>query len=315
LGRNSRDTVSFFRGQRGVALVNKIARARPLLLVTGKSVAKRRFFEKKLDFFWIFFLSIGGKRNPNFSGLATSGQVKTSYGCFRSGHIAISEFSGGLMTDSGVNKDEGLGDETSLSLLVRLREQDQHAWERMVSLYSPLILRWCRRVGLTDDDAADVGQDVFLAVYRKIGVFHRDQEGDSFRGWLRKITRNQVFEFLRQRGAGQARGGDFAKQVFDKLPAAPMDGQDADERAVLYRRAIDLIRNDYEPRNWLAFWHVVVAGESVEEVARDLAMTPNAVYLCKSRILRRIRHEFSELIEPSATPEPSTAADDAEKRP
>ncbi len=33
-------------------------------------------------------------------------------------------------------------------------------------------------------------------------------------------------------------------------------------------------------------------------MARDLGMTVNAVYLAKSRVLRRFREEFADLVEP-----------------
>ena len=53
---------------------------------------------------------------------------------------------------------------TSRSLLDKLRADDAAAWERLVSLYAPLVLYWCRRLGLQETDAADVFQEVFLAV-------------------------------------------------------------------------------------------------------------------------------------------------------
>jgi RNA polymerase sigma-70 factor (ECF subfamily) len=42
---------------------------------------------------------------------------------------------------------------------------------------------------------------------------------------------------------------------------------------------------------------VVAGGESPAEVARDLGMTPNAVYLAKSHTLRRLREEFGDLLD------------------
>jgi RNA polymerase sigma-70 factor, ECF subfamily len=42
---------------------------------------------------------------------------------------------------------------------------------------------------------------------------------------------------------------------------------------------------------------VVVAGSHPSDVAKDLGMTVNAVYVAKSHILRRIREEFAEFVE------------------
>src|SRR5437588_9992509 len=87
---------------------------------------------------------------------------------------------------------------TSPSLLDRVKAGDAAAWERLVTLYAPLVFHWCRRWGLRDEDAADVFQDVFQSVAAHIATFHRDRRGDTFRGWLRTITRNKVHDYYRR---------------------------------------------------------------------------------------------------------------------
>src|SRR5262245_1478691 len=53
-------------------------------------------------------------------------------------------------------------DTTSVSLLERLRRPGAHeAWARFVHLYTPLLYYWARRLGLREEDAADLVQDVF----------------------------------------------------------------------------------------------------------------------------------------------------------
>jgi RNA polymerase sigma-70 factor (ECF subfamily) len=43
------------------------------------------------------------------------------------------------------------------------------------------------------------------------------------------------------------------------------------------------------------FWRVTVDGEATAEVARDLSVSPSAVRLAKSRILRRLREELGDI--------------------
>jgi hypothetical protein len=46
---------------------------------------------------------------------------------------------------------------TPTSLLERLSQPvEPQAWDRFVSLYTPLIYAWGRHVGLQDQDAADL---------------------------------------------------------------------------------------------------------------------------------------------------------------
>ena len=66
------------------------------------------------------------------------------------------------------------------------------------------MYHWCRRCALTPEDTADVFQEVFRAVALHIADFRRDREGDTFRGWLRTITRNKVAD-ARARGSSRAR--------------------------------------------------------------------------------------------------------------
>src|SRR5262245_5033284 len=81
---------------------------------------------------------------------------------------------------------------TSLTLVDRVRTRDEDAWKRLVGLYSPLVLYWCGRWGVRGEDARDVVQEVFQAVAAGIADFRRDRPGDTFRGWLRGVTRNKV---------------------------------------------------------------------------------------------------------------------------
>jgi DNA-directed RNA polymerase specialized sigma24 family protein len=76
--------------------------------------------------------------------------------------------------------------------LGRARAGQQEAWQRLVDLYGPVVYRWCRGWGLGQEDAADVVQEVFVAVSSHIKEFHRDRPEDTFGGWLRTIAHNKV---------------------------------------------------------------------------------------------------------------------------
>jgi RNA polymerase sigma-70 factor (ECF subfamily) len=206
------------------------------------------------------------------------------------------------VTDASVHTGESPS--TSLGLLERAKALDQAAWERLVSLYSPLVYRWCRQAGLQSADAADVGQEVFRSVARKIADFRREREGDTFRGWLRTITRNKIRDsFRRKRTEVAGVGGSEAQAHLLQVQAGAWDkddrsGDDGD-RKILYRRVIELVHQEFAERTWQAFWRVAVEEQPPAEVARALGMSVNAVYLAKSRVLRRLREDFAVLMEES----------------
>ena len=117
------------------------------------------------------------------------------------------------------------GQTTPLSLLQRARANDQQAWTRLVALYRPLVLFWCRQARCPATEIEDVAQEVFAAAATGLADFHHDQPGDTFRGWLRGITRNQaLLHFRRTQGRpGEVRAWQDELTMLDQvLPARPL---------------------------------------------------------------------------------------------
>jgi RNA polymerase sigma-70 factor (ECF subfamily) len=179
-----------------------------------------------------------------------------------------------------------------------VRADDPAAWDRLVELYAPLVYHWCRRWSLQDQDAADIFQEVFQSVARSIRDFRKERSGDTFRGWLRTITRNKVLDlFRRRRREPVGEGGTSAQRRFTQLPSEiPSLDEESDSHAEqsLLLRALESIRSDFEERTWQAFWKTAVEGQPARDVADDLAMTPGAVRVAKSRVLHRLRRQLGD---------------------
>jgi len=200
------------------------------------------------------------------------------------------------------NGDQKSSSATSRSWLARLRLDEPAAWERLVKLYAPLVFRWCRNSGLRDADIADIFQNVFQAVLLNFGSFRKDREGDTFRGWLRRITQNKLRDHFRRLGKEvQGVGGSSAQNRLAQIPSPqpqpevipqPEEGEQG-----LFARALELIRGEFEERTWLAFWRTTVEGRAPIDVGEDLGMTAGAVRVAKSRVLRRLREELGDLTE------------------
>ncbi len=191
------------------------------------------------------------------------------------------------------------GPVTSLSLLRRARDNEPDAWSRLVHLYRPLVLYWCGRGGVRGGDADDVAQEVLHAASASIGKFRREQPGDSFRGWLRGITRNCILlYFRRSRDRPLAVGGSDALLRLQEIPQplSDLDEDPPEEVRSLYHRALELVRSEFEDRTWSAFWLTAVEGRSPVAVAPELGVTPAAVRQSKSRVLRRLKQEVGDLI-------------------
>jgi RNA polymerase sigma-70 factor (ECF subfamily) len=199
-------------------------------------------------------------------------------------------------------------DATSTTLLDQAKAGDSSAWDRLAFVYTPLVVWWCQRQGIgAPQDVEDVTQEVLAAVAGRLGDFTRSESG-SFRRWLYTITRHKTADYFRRRGSDAAVGGSDARVRLEQLPAAADSdsGSSEDgvsERAILVRRALELVRPDFQERTWEAAWQVTVDEQRPADVAAALGMTVAAVHTAKSRVLRRLRALLADLLdEPPAAP-------------
>jgi len=193
---------------------------------------------------------------------------------------------------------------TSLTLLGRLQVVgDSAAWDRLFDLYQPWLVIWIKKYGVQDSDADDVAQEVLLTVSKGLKTFDHNGRIGAFRTWLRSILVNRLRNFWRTR---------------DRKPEAQKDSEmdrrlslledSSSEMSLLWNRQHDLhilhqLLNLVEPQfskvSWKAFLRVAINGEPPAIVAREMDISLNAVFIAKSRVLKRLRHEATGLVDSS----------------
>jgi RNA polymerase sigma-70 factor (ECF subfamily) len=185
---------------------------------------------------------------------------------------------------------------TSFSLLRRLQQPAaEEAWARFVRLYTPLLYHWARGVHLPASEASDLVQDVLTLLVQKLPEFTYDQT-KSFRGWLRTVTLNKWRENQRRRTVPVEPGRQDELANLPS-PASAAVFEEAEYQKYLVHRALELMQAEFQPPTWKACWACVVEGRPAAAVAGELGMTLNAVYLAKSRVLRRLHQELKGLLD------------------
>jgi RNA polymerase sigma-70 factor (ECF subfamily) len=183
---------------------------------------------------------------------------------------------------------------TPPSLLERLRQApERDAWGRFVEMYTPLFFAWARRLGLDGHDAADLVQDLFAVLVEQLPQFEYDGR-KSFRAWLKTVLLNRWRNHRRRRVPDPAGPGGLADVAG---PEDVPELEEAEYRQHLVRRALAVMQAEFEPATWKACWEFVVCDRPAAEVARELGISVNAVYLAKGRVLRRLREELAGLLE------------------
>ncbi len=185
------------------------------------------------------------------------------------------------------------------SLLDGVKSCREEAWARMSVLYAPLVYFWCRQTGLQASDAEDVVQEVLRTVASRVGEFERTRTEGSFRGWLRTITRYKLGDYFRAdnrrrqvSGVGTSLEGILA---MSKLPVDTACDTVSAETRLVVNRVLELVRTNFEEPTWRAFLRVIMDGAPPRVVAEELNLSVGSVYQAKSRVLRRVRDELSEL--------------------
>jgi RNA polymerase sigma-70 factor (ECF subfamily) len=106
------------------------------------------------------------------------------------------------------------------------------------------------------------------------------------------VTRNKHREMHRRKALPVTNGSALA-QVVD--PAEEF--WEADYRRHLMARALELAQREFQPTTWEAFHAVVIAGRDPDEVAAELGLSVNAVYVARSRVIRRLRQELAGVLD------------------
>lgn len=181
---------------------------------------------------------------------------------------------------------------TSLTLLQRLHDQDASAWERFVSLYSPLVRSWARKTGMQDADVEDLVQDVLAVLTAKLSTFKKKESG-SFRGWMKTILMNRYRAMARR-----PKGKSLSTEELAVQPAPEAEQfWEVEYRQVLIVSALNVMRSDFQEKTWQACWEQVVNEKPAADVARQLDMPLASVYSARSRVLRRLRESLDGLLD------------------
>ncbi|MDA1014903.1 MAG: RNA polymerase sigma factor [Planctomycetota bacterium] len=193
-------------------------------------------------------------------------------------------------------------DQTSLSLLHRAQQNEEDAWSQLIDLYAPLICAWCKRMGLNNDDTADVFQDTCRAVSNNLKTFVPTRSVGSFRSWLKTIVRTKAIDHFRKLNQQPAGTGGTDAQLRMANVIDPMDDDDDEELAeqdqtMVVQRAMELIRPDFSAQNWKAFQMVAIDGLAATEVAEMTGTNAQAIRQANYRIRRRLRLVLRDLVD------------------
>lgn len=188
---------------------------------------------------------------------------------------------------------------TRASLLERLEASPAPgaAWDDFVRVYGPPVHRWCREYGLQSADAADVAQDVLVRFWRQSARFRYDARA-TFRGYLRTIVRGAVADWFaaeRRREAVPGRRPAVARLARRPAQADLATRLEEAFDTELVALAMREVRERVKPHTWQAFHQQVIEQVPGVDVAAELGVEVNVVYVARHKVMRMIRETVKRM--------------------
>jgi RNA polymerase sigma factor (sigma-70 family) len=167
------------------------------------------------------------------------------------------------------------------------RGGDETAWNELVDRYQRLIFAIPRRAGLTEEQASDVFQEVFLTLFEKLDDI---REPDRIRSWIVTTAKFKTWGIVRgQKGLYSPATDEEMEQEMAGLPdAAPL----ADEMLIeaeqqhLIRTALKQLEE--RCRTILSMIYMGAGAATYAEVAKAIGVGETSISPMRSRCLAKL---------------------------
>lgn len=181
--------------------------------------------------------------------------------------------------------------QTTTALLEGLFDPgNQAVWEEFHSRYRPIILAVARRLGLSEQDAADVTQETLIKFLQEYRAGKYDRNRGRLRTWIVSIAKYRVADLYRAKARHRERRGESA---FEEIPDEDRLSRIWDEecRHEILRRGFEELREttNLDARTISVFKRLSIDQLKPADVAKEQGMSLDAVYKAKRRCLEQLR--------------------------
>ena len=180
------------------------------------------------------------------------------------------------------------GLERSDAELIRAcRDGNQAAWDDLVGRYQRLIYAIPRRAGLTDEQAADIFQEVFLTLFEKIDEI---EQPEKIRSWIVTTAKFKTWGAVRaSRGLYSPETEEEMEQEMANLAdAAPLADDILIELEQQHLIRTALVQLEERCRQILSMLYLRNSPASYAEVADAVGVGETSISPLRSRCLKKL---------------------------
>ena len=179
---------------------------------------------------------------------------------------------------------------TLVSVIVGVCQRDPERWRQFDAIYRPMLLTYMRNRGLSESHAQDVVQDIFVKLLSKLNTY--DRARCRFRTWLFIVANRTLIDFIRREASRKRAMEGWMVEV---LRSTPSDSVRMEQDWIrIHRRKIlahvpRVVRSCTSSKNWACFEQRLLRNRPGSEIARDLGISSNDVYVSACRVMKQVR--------------------------
>jgi len=167
------------------------------------------------------------------------------------------------------------------------RSGSQSAWDELVARYQRLIFAIPRRAGLSDEQSADVFQEVFLTLFEKLDAI---EQPEKIRSWIVTTAKFKTWATVRgSKGLYSPETDEEMEREMANLAdaAPPADDMLIElEQQHLIRTAMKTLEERCQ--KIIAMLYLRVSAASYSEVAAEVGVGETSISPLRSRCLKKL---------------------------
>jgi RNA polymerase sigma factor (sigma-70 family) len=173
------------------------------------------------------------------------------------------------------------------ALVLACRRGDESAWNALVERYQRLIITIPRRAGLSEEQAADVFQEVFLTLFEKLNEI---EQPERIRSWIVTTAKFKTWGIVR--GLKGFRVPETEEEMELEMANLPDAAMLADDRLIELEQQhqIRTALKELEERcqKILSMIYLQDAAASYAEVATAIGVGETSISPLRSRCLQKL---------------------------
>lgn len=188
---------------------------------------------------------------------------------------------------------------TRKSLILRASDPEDHsAFEEFALYYDPFISVILHKMDIKSSDFSDLKQELLVKLWKKLKLFDIDHDKSSFRGWLRTVIRNSVFEYFRKKGR------DKNVELTDSLERFCGSDENNELDALIdeeWKKHVIQIAMDHVSKLFtghaIEVFQLTMEGVAVQDIAEKFSIRESSVYNLRSRVKEKFQQELKNIRE------------------